>query len=51
MTASSLRKIAIGVSFWLLLTANVALCLEVGDRAPAFAAPALDGEGTIELSQ
>ena len=51
MTASSLGKIATGVTFFLLLTANLALALEAGDRAPAFAAPALGGEGTIELSK
>lgn len=34
-----------------LLTTNVALALDVGDRAAAFAAPALDGKGTVELSK
>ena len=51
MTASSLRKIATWVSCLLVLTANAGLALEAGDRAPAFAAPALDGKGTIELSK
>jgi peroxiredoxin len=51
MTASSLRKTATRVTFLLFLTAHAALALESGDRAPAFAAPALDGKGTIELSQ
>ena len=51
MTAPVLRKLATGISLWLLLTANVAFALEVGDRAPAFAAPALDGKGTVELSK
>jgi len=34
-----------------LFCANVAIALEPGDRAPAFAAPALDGKGTVELSR
>ncbi len=51
MTASSLRKLATGVSFLLLLTTPVAFALEAGDPAPMFAAPALDGEGTVELSR
>ena len=51
MTASSLRKLSIGVSFSILLmTANVGLALDVGDRAPAFSAPALDGKGMVELT-
>jgi peroxiredoxin len=52
MTASSLHRLAVGISFSiLLLTAHVGLALDVGDRAPAFSAPALDGKGMIELSQ
>jgi peroxiredoxin len=51
MTHSSRRKLAAGISFLLLLTTNIAFALEAGDRAPAFAAPALDGKGTVELSK
>jgi peroxiredoxin len=52
MTASSLHKIAAGISFLvLLMIADVGLALEIGDRAPAFSAPALDGKGMIELSK
>lgn len=53
MTAASFRSLTIaafGSVFSLLLTASLALGLEAGDRAPDFAAPMLDGEGTIELS-
>ena len=51
MTRSWRRKLAAGISFLLLLTTNIAFALEAGDRAPAFAAPALDGNGTVELSK
>jgi peroxiredoxin len=34
-----------------LATSNSAFALDVGDRAPAFAAPSLDGKGTVELGR
>lgn len=51
MTAFSLRRIATRVTISFFLTAQIALALEAGDRAPAFAAPALGGKGTVELSK
>jgi peroxiredoxin len=51
MTTSSLRKSAAGIMVSILLTTNIAFSLEVGDRAPAFKAPALRGGGMVELSQ
>lgn len=33
------------------LATPAALALDEGDRAPAFAAPSLDGKGTVELSR
>ena len=34
-----------------LLSANAAFALDVGDRAPAFSAPSLDGKSMVELSK
>ena len=35
----------------LVMAPSDASALEAGDRAPDFAAPALDGKGTVSLSQ
>lgn len=51
MTAPFRRKLATGISFLLILAAHAAIGLEAGDRAPSFAAPALDGKGTVELGK
>jgi peroxiredoxin len=37
--------------FAVVLTANAASALDVGDRAPAFSAPSLDGKSMVELSE
>jgi len=34
-----------------VLAANASLALDLGDRAPAFSAPSLDGKGMVELSR
>lgn len=51
----ALRPSAIRLALFALpmicLLASHATALEEGDRAPAFAAPALTGEGTVELSK
>jgi|JI10StandDraft_1071094.scaffolds.fasta_scaffold899118_2 peroxiredoxin len=39
------------VAALLVVAPNGARALEAGDRAPDFAAPALDGKGTVSLSQ
>jgi len=51
MTASFFGKCATLITLFVLLTTDVAFALEAGDRAPAFAAPALRGGGTVELSK
>ena len=51
MTASFLLKSAALLAFLPLMTTDVALALDVGDRAPAFSAPALRGDGKVELSK
>ena len=51
MTASFIGKSATLLTLFVLLTTDVAFALEAGDRAPAFAAPALRGGGTVELSR
>ena len=51
MTASFFGKCGTLITLFVLLTTDVAFALEVGDRAPAFAAPALRGGGTVELSK
>ena len=44
-------SVALLVFIALLSTTSSAFALEAGDRAPAFAAPALDGKGIVELSR
>ena len=61
MTASARRTNATRLTFALarslvltllvLLGSATAFALEAGDRAPDFAAPALDGKGTVSLAQ
>ena len=51
MTASFLRQTATLITLSLLATTNLAFALDAGDRAPAFAAPALGGKGMVELSK
>jgi peroxiredoxin len=61
MTASARRTNATQLSFVLirsfaftllaLLLSTTSFALEAGDRAPDFAAPAVDGKGTVSLSQ
>ncbi|HPG24760.1 MAG: TlpA family protein disulfide reductase [Spirochaetaceae bacterium] len=50
MTAHPTRVRATLVTLALALVAGGASALEAGDRAPAFAMPALDGKGMVELS-
>ena len=40
-----------GLALWACLAAAPALALEVGDVAPAFRAPRLDGAGTLSLEE
>lgn len=54
MTRATLSRLSQAVLFGLLLLLLVgapAVALEVGDRAPDFAAPNLNGKGTVELSK
>ena len=47
--ASTLLLIALALPAALMLGSTSARALEVGDRAPDFAAPSLDGKGTVSL--
>jgi peroxiredoxin len=39
------------IAIAVLLAANTALALDVGDRAPSFSAPSLDGKSMVEMSK
>jgi peroxiredoxin len=49
--ASTFLLLALSLPTSLVLAPASARALEVGDRAPDFAAPALDGKGTVSLAQ
>ena len=49
--ASTFLLLALSLPISLVLGPASARALEVGDRAPDFAAPALDGKGTVSLEQ
>lgn len=48
--ASRIAAVFVSSLAVLLLAAGAATALEAGDRAPDFAAPALDGKGTVSLA-
>ena len=43
--------VAVALALFLGFSTTTALALDVGDRAPSFARPALGGKGMVELSQ
>lgn len=49
--ASTFLLLALSLPTSLMLAPTGARALEVGDRAPDFAAPSLDGKGTVSLEQ
>lgn len=50
-TASLLLLLALSLMTSLMLAPTSVRALEAGERAPDFAAPALDGKGTVSLAQ